>query len=238
MARVVKEEEYAVRRNEILNVAERFIYTKGYAQMSIQDILDAMLISKGAFYHYFDSKQALLEALIDRITTQVEQVLTPIVEDPDLPALDKMLRYFQTAARWKAGQKDYLLQLLRVWYDDHNAIVRQKVFGESVRRVAPILAVIIRQGMREGTFKTVFPEYAGEIIMSMFQSLSDSLLARLLLSPNPDPAELQQVKAMFSAYNDAIERVLGVPAGSLPIIDPNMLDEWAAAPVSTAAIAA
>ena len=38
MARTVKEEDYAVKRKEILDVAQRLVYTKGYEQMSIQDI--------------------------------------------------------------------------------------------------------------------------------------------------------------------------------------------------------
>ena len=67
MARILKEEEYTVKRNEILDVAQRLIYTKGYEQMTIQDMLDDLQISKGAFYHYFDSKQAVLEALVERI---------------------------------------------------------------------------------------------------------------------------------------------------------------------------
>ncbi len=54
MARIVK--EYSVRRNEILDAARQLVYTKGYEQMTIQDILDYLQISKGAFYHYFDSK--------------------------------------------------------------------------------------------------------------------------------------------------------------------------------------
>ncbi len=61
MARIVKEEEYAGKRNAILDVAQRLIYTKGYEQMTIQGMLDDLQISKGAFYHYFDSKQAVLE---------------------------------------------------------------------------------------------------------------------------------------------------------------------------------
>lgn len=60
MPRVVKEEDYAARRNEILDVARRLVYTKGYEQMSIQDILDALKISKGAFYHYFDSETIII----------------------------------------------------------------------------------------------------------------------------------------------------------------------------------
>ncbi|HYX49339.1 MAG TPA: helix-turn-helix domain-containing protein, partial [Ktedonobacteraceae bacterium] len=67
MARIVKEEEYAEKRKAILDVAQRLIYSKGYEQMTIQDMLDDLQISKGAFYHYFDSKQAVLEAVVERM---------------------------------------------------------------------------------------------------------------------------------------------------------------------------
>ncbi|MBK9928235.1 MAG: TetR family transcriptional regulator [Anaerolineales bacterium] len=46
MPRIVKEEDYAARRKEILDVAQRLVYTKGYEKMSIQDILDALKISR------------------------------------------------------------------------------------------------------------------------------------------------------------------------------------------------
>lgn len=42
MPRVVKEEDYAARRKEILDVAQQLVYTKGYEQMSVQNILDAL----------------------------------------------------------------------------------------------------------------------------------------------------------------------------------------------------
>src|SRR6516164_9739279 len=127
MARIVKEEEYAEKRNAILDVAQRFIYARGYEQMTIQDILDNLQISKGAFYHYFDSKQALLEALIERMLDQGIQLILPIVQDPHLPALEKLQSYFATIARWRTAQKTFFLSLLRVWYLDDNAIVRQKL---------------------------------------------------------------------------------------------------------------
>ena len=51
------------RRGELLATAERLFYTKGYEQTSVQDILTAMHFSKGGFYHHFDSKLAVLEAI-------------------------------------------------------------------------------------------------------------------------------------------------------------------------------
>ena len=56
MARILKEEEHTAKRNEILDAALQLVYSKGYEKMTIQDILDQLQISKGAFYHYFDSK--------------------------------------------------------------------------------------------------------------------------------------------------------------------------------------
>src|SRR5579883_1331842 len=131
MARVVKER--TERRNEILDVAQRLVTTKGYEQMTIQDILDALQISKGAFYHHFDSKQALLEALVERMGEEALKILQPIVHDPQLPALDKFQRYLDTLNRWKVGRKDFFIALLRVWYADDNAIVRQKLDRKSTR---------------------------------------------------------------------------------------------------------
>lgn len=229
MARIVKEEVRAVKRNEILDAASRFIYTTGYEQMTIQDILDELHISKGAFYHYFNSKQALLEALIERMYGEVEQVLLPIIEDPDLPALDKLHHYFDTAARWKSTQKTYLLALLRVWYTDENAIVRQKVLGTMLERAAPLLSGIIHQGIREGVMTTHFPDQAGEIIIAIIQSLGDAF-ARVLLANELKPDDLQGLECTVNAFNDALERVLGALTGSLQLIDMETLNEWIVIP--------
>src|SRR4030067_3008163 len=105
MARIVNEEAYAARRNEILEAAQRFVYSKGYEQLTIQDILDELQISKGAFYHYFDSKHAMLAAMIERMQDEVEQLLVPIVQDTRMPALEKLARFFVTAAQWKTSQR-------------------------------------------------------------------------------------------------------------------------------------
>src|SRR5215470_3721570 len=125
MVRIVKKP--AVRRNEILDAAERLVTTKGYEQMAIQDILDELQISKGAFYHYFDSKQALLSAIIERMQAGMAQPLLSLVHDPARGALDKLQHLFAMLFRWKTTQKGFFLPLLRAWYSDENAIVRQKV---------------------------------------------------------------------------------------------------------------
>jgi len=223
LARILKEP--TVRRNEILEAAERLVYTKGYDQMTVQDILDALQLSKGAFYHYFDSKQALLEALIDRMLQQVLPVLTPVANDPTLRALEKFKRFFNTAARWKSAKKAYLLPLFSVWYNDENAIVRQKQFDATVRETAPLLASIIRQGVQEGVFTTPYPEQVGGLALLMLQGAGDGM-ARLLLTGEPRPGDLEYAQNVVAAFTDSLERILGAPKGSIQIIDNEILKEW------------
>jgi AcrR family transcriptional regulator len=225
MPRTVNEQAHAERRNQILDVAQRLIYTKGYEQMSIQDILDELNISKGAFYHYFDGKSDLLEALVDRIIDAANQVLIPIVEDPDLSALDKLQRYFDVAVRWKTTRREFLIRLLRVWYSDHNAIVRQKIWRTRMREaIAPFVA-ILQQGIREGTLDIPHPEEIGPMVMALFQSLGDALAELLLAEPPPEDA-LQQAARILDAYNGALERLLGAPAGAIRLMDATVLQAW------------
>jgi AcrR family transcriptional regulator len=229
MARIVKEEEYAARRNEIIAGAQRLVYTKGYEQMAIQDILDELQISKGAFYHYFSSKPALLEALIERMKEEAEEFLIPIAQDPHLPTLEKIQRFFDTAARWKTARKTYLLSLLRVWYADENAIVRQKVQASLIKETAPLLTGIIRQGIQEGILNTPFPDQAGEIVLFLLQSLGEAFIP-LLLSGETKGDELQRTEGIVAAYTDALERILGAPKGSLQLMDNETLKEWVPSP--------
>src|SRR5215472_1404116 len=139
MARIIKEEEYAGKRNAILDVVQRLVYSKGYEQMTIQDILDDLQISKGAFYHYFDSKPALLEALVERMEVEVEKLLLPIVHDPEVAALQKLQRFFDTINQFKTARKDFLLALMQSWYKDENAIVRQKMTMRGIKHIKPFL---------------------------------------------------------------------------------------------------
>jgi AcrR family transcriptional regulator len=225
MARIVKEEEYAVKRKEILDSAQRLVYARGYEQMSIQDILNELKISKGAFYHYFDSKQTLLDGLVERMLDDAEQVLRPILEADNLPAIEKLARYFEAGNRWKVSRKAFMLDLLRVWYTDSNALVRQKQEAAAIKRIAPMLAEIIRQGIAEGVFTTAYPDQIGSMIWGIAQGIFDTVAELLLTDPAPSEA-LPRLETIVGAYSEALERILGAPAGSLPLMDMDLLKEW------------
>ena len=84
----------------------RLMQTKGWEQMSIQDVLDALDASKGAFYHYFGSKQDLLDAVLDRMVEVAMTAVLPVVDDPRLTAVEKFDALFSSIAQWKSERKD------------------------------------------------------------------------------------------------------------------------------------
>jgi AcrR family transcriptional regulator len=217
MARTVKPEEFASKRREILDATQRLVFTKGYEQMSIQDILNDVQISSGAFHHYFDSRGALLEAFIERIKQESEKPLLPIIHDPHLTALEKLQGFFDTLDSLRIAHKADVVELGRVWYTDANAVVRQKVDAAVLEQRAPLITEIVQQGIREGIFTTAYPDQGGEVILSLLQGMGNAH-ARLLFSLEPERDNLSIIEVIVTthaAYMDAIERVLGTPPHSL-----------------------
>lgn len=231
MARTVNQEEHAARRNEILDAAQRLLFSKGYARMTLQDLLRELQISSGAFYHYFDSKPAVLDAFIERIRQEVERPLLPIVNAYDLSALEKLQRFFDTLDSLRLAHKDEVVTLGRVWYNDDNALVRQKVDEAVIKQRAPLLAAIVHQGVREGVFTTAYPDQAGEVILSLLQGMG-ATHARLMFAfdHDHDPQRCTEaIIATHAAYMDAVERVLGAPERSLYRADADAVSVWVAA---------
>jgi len=217
LSRTVKEDEYISKRNDILASAQRLIYTKGYGRMTIQDILDDIHISSGAFYHYFDSKPAVLEAVIDRMAAAAESPLHLIADDPHLSAIEKLRAYFGTVEQLRVTYQNSLIELMRVWYTDDNAIIRQKADEAAIERRAPLLNTIAQQGMREGVFKVADPKRAGEIILALILRMGNTH-AQLLLSLDKAIDETGCIEGIIDTYNAymaAIERVLGAPEKTL-----------------------
>jgi AcrR family transcriptional regulator len=222
MARTVKAP--AVRRTEILDAAERLIVAQGYEQMTIQDLLDQLHLSKGAFYHYFDSKLALLEAILIRRQEELQQRLLPIVRDSELSTVTKLGKFFDTLSLWKTSQKALLLPLLRVLYRDDNAVFRLKLRALGLTYLSPLLTAILLQGIAEGKITVAYPNQASEVILAMMLDLSDAS-ASVLVAPESDDLH-SRLKQLVAAYTEAIGRVLGLPDGSFQIIDPPTLAEW------------
>jgi AcrR family transcriptional regulator len=106
LARTVDTAAHAVRREAFISTAARLFQTKGYEETSVQDILDALGTSRGAFYHYFDSKGALLDGVVELMVEESMASVTPRLADPDLAAVEKVRALFGGISEWKMEHAD------------------------------------------------------------------------------------------------------------------------------------
>jgi AcrR family transcriptional regulator len=215
----------SVRRDAFLDVAQRLVQTKGYEAMSIQDVLDDLEASKGAFYHYFDSKQALLEAVVERFADVAMATMAPILDDPDLPALRKLEKFFAGIARFKADQKELVLAIIEVWKSDSNAIVREKLRRLSASRLLPILSSVVRQGVDEGTLHVASPDETTKVLFALMQGFQD-IATDDFIARQAGNITFEHVRRSVASYTDAFERILGVPKGSVTLTDEQTLRFW------------
>jgi AcrR family transcriptional regulator len=225
MARTLNPAVHLVRREAFVDAALRLTQTKGYEQMSIQDVLDAVDASRGAFYHYFDSKQALLEAMVDRIADGALATVEPVVDDPDLAAIPKLERFFGGIAQFKTDRKALMVEFIKVWRSDDNAIMREKVRRTIVDRVAAILARIIEQGIREGVFAIDSPGETAAILMMLTTGFQDAA-TDLFLARQANKISFEEAERMMTSFTHAFERILGARRGSVQVVDQKTLHEW------------
>ena len=225
MPRTLDPEAHAVKRDAFVDVAQVLIQTKGYEQLSIQDVLDEVGASKGAFYHYFDSKVGLLEAVVERLVVTATAEMEPIVRDPDRTAVRKLNDIFATLAAWKSERHELVVALLQVWMSDDNAIVREKFRKGTAIRVTPLLTAIVEQGVAEGSITTDSPAATARVLVSLIQGSSD-VATDLFIARRSGAISFEVVHDTLMAYTSAYERVLGLPAGSWSMIDEATLHLW------------
>jgi AcrR family transcriptional regulator len=225
MSRTLDPEAHALRRDAFVDAALRLIQTKGYEQMSLQDVLHELDASRGAFYHYFDSKVALLEAVVERMVDAATATLAPVVADHGRSSLQKLEGVFSGIARWKTDRKDLMLALARVWLSDENAIVRDRLRQRTAIRLTPLLATIVRQGRAEGLFSASSAEHAAGVLVSLVLGLNETA-TRLYVARQTDAVTFDEVERTIAAYTEAFERILGLPAGSWPTVDAPTLRYW------------
>jgi AcrR family transcriptional regulator len=225
MARTVNATLHGVRRDAFLDVAQRLVETKGYEAMSIQDVLEALEVSKGAFYHYFDSKQALLEAVVERFADGAMGAIAPVLNDPDLRALQKLERVFAGIAGWKADQKELVLGIIEVWNSDSNAIVREKLRRMTTRLMVPLLSAVIRQGIEEGVFKVGSSDETATVLLSVMLGFQEQA-THLFIARQANTIPFEVVERTVAGYTAAYERILGIPNGSLTLTDRATLHFW------------
>jgi len=223
VARIVK--EAGLRREEILDAAQHLFYAKGYDETSIQDIINAVGIAKGTFYHHFDSKQALLDHLIDRMFSQVLVPLEVLVNESTDSAIEKLQKLYLDIGIWKAENKEFFYDLVKAFHRPENLTLRYTARSEACKRMTPLLTRIIKQGIGEGLFDTDYPDDIAEVLLGMGTDLSHQT-GELLLQVSSNPKAVEEIERVLELAEDSTERLLGTSRGALTLFDKELVREF------------
>jgi AcrR family transcriptional regulator len=224
VARTRNPATHAVRRDAFVDVAGRLIATKGYEAFSVQDVLDELDASKGAFYHYFGSKGDVLEAVVERMADAVEASWGEVMARTDLTAAQRLQGVFETSAQYKNARRDLSLAILEAWLSDTNAVTRDKLRTMVRSRMSGVLATIIREGVTTGEFTATDPDGTANVVVALLLGGQEDA-ADLFVARQAGTIEYEAVERHFAAFSEALGRVLGLP-GSLWLTDPTTLRLW------------
>lgn len=198
--RVVKEAEE--RRNEILDAADELFAQQGFDGTSTKDILEKVGIARGTLYHHFNSKEAIMDALIERYSARILSAARHIATDKSIPISERIMGVVMALNVSSEGG----MEIREHIHKPQNALMHQKIQKVIINNVPPILADIIHEGIEQGLFNTPFPYECMEMVVIYLNTVFDDDMVQLT-----DEERLSRVQAFV--FN--LERLLGTESGSL-----------------------
>ena len=220
MPRVIKHPE--LRRSEILDQALALFCSRGYDEASLNDLIAEAGISKGAFYHYFPSKEALVVALSDRFARQAFAELQPILDRPGLDPLARLNAFLSEASRVKADMASTSLPAFSDIFRPENRALYQHIAVAWEALFRPALTAIITQGVKNKTFDTFDPGSVADMIQELASS-NYPIFARVLEAATRKERQeaVDAFQKRLRLHGVAIDRVLGLPDGSVHMLRPS-----------------
>lgn len=200
MSREVKEPE--VRRQELIDIAQRLFLEKGYEETPVSEIVRAANVAQGTFYYYFKSKDEVLDAIIDMIIDEVVIRVAQVASRIDLDAAGKIIHlsaYFSTMGKGREKLIDYIHQ-------ERNAHIHLKVEKRIYPRIVPYYAEIIREGVDAGQFDTHYPEKAALALFAIGSALGGEY--------HDHTGNVRQLSDSIQPVLDMSERILGAESGT------------------------
>lgn len=222
MPRVVK--TAAERKDELVDCAQALFFAKGYEATTIADILARARLSKGAFYHHFDSKEDLLDALTERLARAIVAAARDILEDESLDALTRLNRFFARGDQWKRETAPMLSAVYAAIFKPENALLYHRMVNVAVAAVTPVLTRIVEQGVEEGTFDVPDPRVVAEILINLSNARQAIVADAMQATVHGDVDRAVEVlEARLAVEQKIIDRILGVPEGSVRVFEPGYL---------------
>lgn len=212
------------RRAEFLDCAQALFFERGYEATTINDINGRAGLSKGAFYHYFESKEALLDALTERLAARIVADAEAVIDDPDLDALSRLNAFLAQGRQWKVEQAPLLRGMYEAVFKAGNAALYQRLVAASARVVAPVLTRLVEEGAREGVFDPPAPGLIAEVLLKLAEARQVIMVEVMAQAEAGDlePA-VARLESRLADESAVIERLLGVAPGAITLAEPGFV---------------
>jgi AcrR family transcriptional regulator len=166
---------------EVRSKAATLFERRGFSNTSLDDIAEAVGVSKPTLYNYVGSKRELLEQIVSEVMLSLDDGLMTILDGPD-SAEEKLRSSLLLQARSAVDQRIYY-QLLFSEQTELSPAMRTRSY-DWARSINHRYAKLIEECRVDGVLASdVDPDVAANLILGMMTSVSRWYRARDRLSP-------------------------------------------------------
>jgi AcrR family transcriptional regulator len=215
MPRVVKHPD--IRRAELLDRAAGLFLRHGYDNVSLNELIADAGVSKGAFYHWFPSKDALIAALAERSAREAFAAVEDAVAACGGDALARLNAALQAGfeVNMNMGGPEQLAAMVSLLRPE-NAHLYGRILAVEEALFRPLLTRLISDGVADRAFDTFDPEGVADMIYGLAARTNSTILN--VLQAKDAPARERAIDCLttrFRLHGLAVDRILGLPDGSV-----------------------
>lgn len=205
-----------IRKQEFLQAALDLFSKRGYEDTSIQDIIDAVGVTKGSFYYYFKSKEDVVDELLGGFRSDIRQILCEVLSDNSLDPMDKVVAMDARCLKHRLDNREYFERIYSTLTSIGNAKLRHKLNDEGIKLILPLFRQAIVEGAEKGIFDIPVPEETAELYYTLHSSVLYRL-SKLCYGLDIQPDNRVNIDRLLLFYQDSLERLLGADRGSMSI---------------------
>ena len=176
--------------NLILEVSLELFLSKGYDNTSIQDIIDHLGgLSKGAIYHHFKSKEAILIEVYARMSKVIEVQMTNIRDDKNLNGLEKLQKMFMSSLN-NVRHRELIASTPNLLKNPRLLAIQLE---STIHDVVPnYIEPVMQQGIKDGSIQTEYPRELAQVLI---------LLSNIWMNPLIYPMTKEEVNTKIAFFN-------------------------------------
>lgn len=189
---------------KILDALQTLLESKDIRSISVSEIAQTAGIGKGSIYYYFASKDAILEALIQRNYEQPLEVAKNLAGQTQISPFTRMAMIFQAC---RNSSSEFLKREANTFEEvQQKAFLHQKYISHLISELKPVLGEIIRQGIELGEIHFENPKALAEIVLIVLTVKMDNTLV---------PSSPREISETIQSLVSLLEKGTENPAGSL-----------------------